>query len=55
VRGECNLRALEAAASGAVLLQEAENTEVQEYLQPGTEYVPYTATISSRCGATAGP
>ncbi|CAM9827360.1 unnamed protein product, partial [Phaeothamnion confervicola] len=42
VRGECNLRALEAAASGAVLLQEAENAEVRDYLQPGTEYAPYT-------------
>lgn len=43
VRGECNLRALEAAASGAVLLQECENEEVEEYLQPGGEYAPYTA------------
>ena len=43
VRGECNLRALEAAASGAVLLQEAKNGEVPLYLTPATEYVPYTA------------
>ncbi|MBP3957826.1 glycosyltransferase [Gemmata sp. G18] len=44
VRGECNLRALEAAASGAVLLQEADNAEVPSYLEPGTEFVPYTDT-----------
>ncbi len=43
IRGECNLRALEAAASSAVLLQEAENTEVPEYLQPNREYAPSTA------------
>ncbi|MBY0456023.1 MAG: glycosyltransferase, partial [Gemmataceae bacterium] len=43
IRGECNLRALEAAAAGAVLLQEAENDEVPDYLTPGSEYVPYTA------------
>jgi tetratricopeptide (TPR) repeat protein len=43
IRGECNLRALEAAASGAALLQEVENAEVPEYLQPGSEYAPYTA------------
>ncbi|VTR91657.1 family 2 glycosyl transferase : Glycosyl transferase OS=Singulisphaera acidiphila (strain ATCC BAA-1392 / DSM 18658 / VKM B-2454 / MOB10) GN=Sinac_0358 PE=4 SV=1: Glyco_trans_1_2: Methyltransf_24: Glyco_transf_4: Glycos_transf_1: Glycos_transf_2: TPR_7: TPR_6: TPR_10 [Gemmata massiliana] len=42
VRGECNLRALEAAASGAVLLQEAGNEEVPDYLAPGTEFAPYT-------------
>jgi glycosyltransferase involved in cell wall biosynthesis/tetratricopeptide (TPR) repeat protein/predicted O-methyltransferase YrrM len=42
IRGECNLRALEAAASGAVLLQEAENQEVPEYLRPTVEYAPYT-------------
>jgi glycosyltransferase involved in cell wall biosynthesis len=41
LRGECNLRALEAAASGAVLLQEADNAEVPLYLAPGTEYAPY--------------
>jgi tetratricopeptide (TPR) repeat protein len=40
--GECNRRALEAAAAGAVLLQEAENLEVATYLTPGTEFVPYT-------------
>jgi glycosyltransferase involved in cell wall biosynthesis/predicted O-methyltransferase YrrM len=42
-RGECNRRALEAAACGAVLFQEAENAEVPLYLEPRTEYVPYTA------------
>jgi glycosyltransferase involved in cell wall biosynthesis/predicted Zn-dependent protease/predicted O-methyltransferase YrrM len=41
IRGECNLRALEAASSGAVLLQEADNEEVKEYLEPGAEYAPY--------------
>ncbi|MCE9562617.1 MAG: glycosyltransferase, partial [Planctomycetes bacterium] len=44
IRGECNLRALEAAASGAVLLQEADNVETRDYLEPGTEYAPYTPT-----------
>lgn len=57
IRGECNLRALEAAASGAVLLQEAENEEVKEYLQPGVEYAPYTAedfeTVVARLLANA--
>jgi glycosyltransferase involved in cell wall biosynthesis/tetratricopeptide (TPR) repeat protein len=41
-RGECNLRAFEAVASGAVLLQEANNAEVPHYLEPHTEYAPYT-------------
>jgi glycosyltransferase involved in cell wall biosynthesis len=41
VRGECNLRALEAAAAGAVLLQEAGNPEVPDYLEPHAEYAPY--------------
>src|SRR5438132_8411001 len=31
VRGECNKRAFEAAAAGALLFQEAENREVREY------------------------
>ncbi|MBN9517627.1 glycosyltransferase, partial [bacterium] len=43
IRGECNQRALEAAAGGAVLLQEAENAEVPVYLAPGAEYVRYSA------------
>jgi glycosyltransferase involved in cell wall biosynthesis/Tfp pilus assembly protein PilF/predicted O-methyltransferase YrrM len=42
IRGECNLRAFEAAASGAVLLQEADNFEVPGYLEPHTEFAPYT-------------
>jgi predicted O-methyltransferase YrrM len=44
VRSECNLRAFEAAASGAVLLQESDNAEVPLYLEPHTEYAPYTAS-----------
>ncbi|MDB5311866.1 MAG: hypothetical protein JWO38_6068 [Gemmataceae bacterium] len=43
IRGECNQRALEAAAGGAVLVQEAENEEVPLYLAPDAEYVRYTA------------
>ena len=43
IRGECNQRAFEAPACGAVLLQEAENAEVRRFLRPGVEYVPYTA------------
>ncbi|MBA4191275.1 MAG: hypothetical protein C0467_25110, partial [Planctomycetaceae bacterium] len=42
IRGECNLRAFEGAASGAVLLQEADNAEVRDYLQPDVEYATYT-------------
>jgi glycosyltransferase involved in cell wall biosynthesis/predicted O-methyltransferase YrrM len=41
--GECNRRALEAAALGAVLLQEADNREVDDYLTRGSEFVPFTA------------
>ncbi len=44
VRGECNLRAFEAAASGAVLLQEADNAEVRDFLEPESEYASYTDT-----------
>jgi glycosyltransferase involved in cell wall biosynthesis/tetratricopeptide (TPR) repeat protein len=43
IRGECNLRAFEAAAMGAVLLQEADNEEVPQYLEPGTEFAMYTS------------
>jgi len=43
VRGECNVRALEAAASGAVLFQEADHPETPSYLTPAVEYVPYSA------------
>jgi hypothetical protein len=42
IRGECNQRAFEAAASGCLLFQEAENRELPRYLSPGSEYVPYT-------------
>jgi len=41
VRGECNLRVFEAAATGALLFQEAENAEVQRYLCGGLECVFY--------------
>jgi tetratricopeptide (TPR) repeat protein len=41
VRGECNLRVFEAAATGALLFQEAENAEVQQYLCGGAECVFY--------------
>jgi tetratricopeptide (TPR) repeat protein len=41
VRGECNLRAFEAAASGALLFQEAENREVRRYLRDRAECVFY--------------
>jgi GT2 family glycosyltransferase/tetratricopeptide (TPR) repeat protein len=41
VRGECNQRAFEAVAAGALLLQERENEEVPHYLKPGVEYAPY--------------
>jgi tetratricopeptide (TPR) repeat protein len=40
--GECNRRALEAAACGAVLFQEADNLEVPDCLAAGAEFVPYT-------------
>jgi glycosyltransferase involved in cell wall biosynthesis/tetratricopeptide (TPR) repeat protein len=43
IRGECNKRALEAAAGGAILLQESDNEEVPRFLKPEAEYVPYTA------------
>jgi GT2 family glycosyltransferase/tetratricopeptide (TPR) repeat protein len=43
IRGECNQRAFEAAAAGALLLQERENEEVPLYLKPRSEYVVYDA------------
>jgi len=43
VRGECNQRAFEAAASGALLFQEAGNPEVPAYFTDRREYVAYTA------------
>jgi GT2 family glycosyltransferase/tetratricopeptide (TPR) repeat protein len=42
IRGECNQRTFEAAAAGALLLQEADNREVAEYFEPGREYVAYS-------------
>ncbi len=42
IRGECNLRAFEAAAAGALLFQEEGNLEVPAYFRPGEEYVPFT-------------
>ena len=41
VRGECNLRAMEAAAAGALLFQEAGNREVADYFRPQHECVFY--------------
>jgi glycosyltransferase involved in cell wall biosynthesis len=49
VRGECNQRAFEAAACGAVVLQEAENRAVANYLAAGAEYVPYTGENFEEC------
>jgi GT2 family glycosyltransferase/predicted Zn-dependent protease len=40
-RGECNQRAFEAAACGALLFQEAGNVEVQGFFRDGEEYVGY--------------
>jgi glycosyltransferase involved in cell wall biosynthesis/tetratricopeptide (TPR) repeat protein len=42
VRGECNMRALEATAVGALLFQEAENQEVSALFTAGQEFVEYT-------------
>jgi GT2 family glycosyltransferase/tetratricopeptide (TPR) repeat protein len=42
IRGECNLRVFEAAASGALLFQEADNREVRAYFQGDQECVYYT-------------
>lgn len=42
IRGECNRRAFEAAAAGALLFQEADNAEVRDHFTPGKEYVAYT-------------
>ena len=41
VRGECNMRALEAPAAGALLFQEAGNREVPALFHEGEEYVAY--------------
>jgi glycosyltransferase involved in cell wall biosynthesis len=42
VRGECNSRAVEAAACGALLFQEAGNADVAAHFRPGAEYIEYT-------------
>jgi len=42
LRGECNMRALEAAASGALLFQEAGNLEIPAYLRDRQECVYYS-------------
>jgi tetratricopeptide (TPR) repeat protein len=42
LRGEMNLRCFEAPACGALLLVEAENLEVAEWLRPDAEVVLYT-------------
>src|SRR5439155_5972400 len=39
--GECNSRAIEATAAGALLFQEAGNDEVPRYFSEGREYVAY--------------
>lgn len=41
IRGECNQRAFEATAAGALLFQEADNREVPDYFTPGRDYVAY--------------
>lgn len=43
LRGEMNLRAFEAPACGALLLQEAENLEISRFLTPGQSCVLYQA------------
>ena len=42
VRGECNIRAFEAAAAGALLFQEAGNREVPDYFRDRQEAVYYS-------------
>jgi hypothetical protein len=41
IRGECNLRVMEAAAAGALLFQEADNQEVPDYFRHLRECVCY--------------
>jgi GT2 family glycosyltransferase/tetratricopeptide (TPR) repeat protein len=41
IRGECNKRVFEAAAAGALLFQEAENLEIQQFFTPDEECVLY--------------
>src|SRR5262249_4357672 len=42
IRGECNQRAFEAAAAGALLFQEADNRELPAYFRDRQECVCYT-------------
>ena len=42
IRQECNQRAFEAIAAGALLFQEAGNREIDAYLQPNRDYIPYS-------------
>ena len=42
IRGECNMRVMETAASGALLFQEMSNEDVSHYFQPGHECVFYS-------------
>lgn len=48
IRGECNQRVGEAVAAGAVLFQEASNREIERYLTPGVDFVPYTGADLER-------
>ena len=41
IRSECNCRAFEATAAGALLFQEAGNREIDAHFQKGKEYVAY--------------
>jgi hypothetical protein len=41
LRGEMNLRAYQAPAAGALLLQESDNLEIQRFLKPGSECLLY--------------
>jgi len=41
IRGECNKRSFEAPACGALLFQEAENREIRQWLDEGSEFVAY--------------
>src|SRR5438132_3738527 len=54
VRGECNKRAFEAAAAGALLFQEAENREVREYFgetnHRGAESTEARSSTEQDCG-----
>ncbi|HXG15803.1 MAG TPA: glycosyltransferase, partial [Calidithermus sp.] len=48
IRGELNMRAYEAAASGALLLMEADNLEVRDVFTDGTSCALYDATTLER-------